>query len=69
MVTTQNLTLQQAATRLGISVATLKQWATDGHIGYVTTPRGHRQYPPAEVERVRRAKEPWQRWSTVSTAR
>ena len=60
-----NLTLKEAAKRLDVSVTTVKTWASEGHISYVVTDRGHREYPEAEVERLKRAHEPWQRWSTV----
>lgn len=64
----RNLTLQEAATRLGVSITTVKRWASEGHLEYVVSARGYREYPEAEVERLKRAHEPWQRWSTVRKA-
>ena len=45
------LKLPDAATRLGISYSTLKQWIYRGRIRTVTTPGGHHRIPEQELER------------------
>lgn len=45
----------EAAARLGVSYATLKQWIYHGTIESVRTPGGHHRIPLGEVERMSRS--------------
>ena len=44
-----------AASRLGVSYATLKQWIYRGSIESVRTPGGHHRIPVSEIERMTRS--------------
>jgi molybdopterin-binding protein len=44
----------EAASRLGVSYATLKQWIYRGTLASVRTPGGHHRIPLKEVERISR---------------
>lgn len=46
------LTVRDAATRLGISYSTLKQWIYKGTVRTVTTSGGHHRIAEAEVDRL-----------------
>ncbi len=52
MATTSLLTVRGAATRLGVSYSTFKQWIYKGAIRTVRTSGGHHRVPEAEVERL-----------------
>lgn len=43
-----------AATRIGVTVPTLKRWAAEGRIAYIRTPGGHYRYTAEDVERIRK---------------
>jgi molybdopterin-binding protein len=45
------LKLREAATRLGISYPTLKNWIYSGKVRTLTTPGGHHRIPESELER------------------
>lgn len=49
----QPLTIGQAAAALGVSVDTIRRWATEGKITAVRTLGGHRRFTAAEIERVK----------------
>ena len=57
------LTAREAATRLGVSYSTLKQWIYKGSVRTVRTEGGHHRIRDVEVERLlaRRASGPPQR--------
>lgn len=40
----------EVADLFGVSVQTVGRWASDGKIGYVTLPSGHRRYYRKDVE-------------------
>jgi molybdopterin-binding protein len=46
------LTPRQAARRLGVSYATVKQWIYNGSIRTRRTPGGHHRVPEGEIERL-----------------
>ncbi len=46
------LTVRAAATRLGVSYSTFKQWIYKGSIRTVRTSGGHHRVPEAEVDRL-----------------
>jgi molybdopterin-binding protein len=46
------LTVRVAATRLGVSYSTFKQWIYKGSIRTVRTSGGHHRVPEAEVDRL-----------------
>ncbi|HET8630490.1 MAG TPA: helix-turn-helix domain-containing protein [Thermomicrobiales bacterium] len=48
------MTISQAARRLGVSAATLRNWANRGRLAHITLPSGYRRFPAEEVERLRR---------------
>jgi molybdopterin-binding protein len=52
MATAPLLTVRGAATRLGVSYSTFKQWIYKGSIRTVRTSGGHHRVPEAEVERL-----------------
>ena len=52
MSTTPLLTVRAAATRLGVSYSTFKQWIYKGSIRTVRTSGGHHRVAEAEVERL-----------------
>jgi molybdopterin-binding protein len=53
------LTPREAALRLGISYATIKQWLYQGKLKAVKTPGGHYRIPEAELDALlHRAKHP-----------
>lgn len=43
---------KEAAKRLGVCVATLRRWETEGRIAAIKTPSGHRRYGIGEVEKL-----------------
>ncbi len=43
------MTVKQAAERLGISVSTLRRWATAGRLAYHRTEGGHRRFRAVDV--------------------
>ena len=49
--TSQWLSLNEAAKRLGVHPVTLRRWADDGQITIMLTPGGHRRFAVAEIER------------------
>jgi excisionase family DNA binding protein len=49
------LTATEAAKAIGVHRQTLCAWAHDGVIKSVRTPGGRNRYPPAEVDRVKKA--------------
>ncbi|WJW74389.1 response regulator [Thiohalobacter sp. IOR34] len=51
------LSPHQVASLLHVSPVTVRHWAAQGKLSFVTTPGGHRRFPRAEVERLRRAQE------------
>ncbi len=51
---TQFLTPTQVAQRLRVSPVTVRHWALNGKLEFVTTPGGHRRFLPEEVERFAR---------------
>ena len=51
---TRLLTITQAATRLGISVRTLRSYADKGLVPVVRLPSGFRRFDPETVDRIRR---------------
>jgi molybdopterin-binding protein len=46
------LTVREAATRLGVSYSTLKQWVYKGSVRTVRTGGGHHRVPESEVDRL-----------------
>lgn len=52
------VTVREAARRLGVSYATLKQWIYKGALRTVRTRGGHHRIPEGEVERMLGAAEP-----------
>ena len=46
------LRLTEAAERIGVSAATLKQWIYKGKLRSVRTPGGHHRIPRSEVQRL-----------------
>jgi molybdopterin-binding protein len=46
------LTVRAAATRLGVSYSTFKQWIYKGSVRSVRTSGGHHRIPDAEIERL-----------------
>jgi excisionase family DNA binding protein len=46
------MTLQDAASALGVSASTLRRWADDGRVEAVRTAGGHRRFPRQEVRRL-----------------
>lgn len=46
------MTPGDAARTLGVSTATLSNWANAGRITAVVLPSGHRRYPVTEVRRL-----------------
>ncbi len=46
--------LKDAAEQLGVHPVTLRRWAESGKIEVVRTPGGHRRFPGAEIERLKR---------------
>ncbi len=62
-----NLTVREAAARLGVGYSTLKQWIYQGQVRTSQTPGGHHRIPDAEVERLlsrREGPEPHRRKTT-----
>lgn len=58
MATAPNfLTSSEAAELVGFSVSTLHRWVDDGRINVAATAGRDRLFDPAEVERVRAARE------------
>ncbi len=51
------LTSAQAAHHLGVAKKTVARWADDGHLHVGRTPGGHRRYPAASVNALRRRME------------
>lgn len=43
---------RDVCTQFGVSDETLRRWAVEAKIDYITLPSGHRQYPASEVERL-----------------
>ncbi len=46
------LTLQEASAKLGVSAATLRNWANEGRITASRTPGGHRRFNAADIRAV-----------------
>jgi molybdopterin-binding protein len=46
------LTVRDAATRLGVSYSTLKQWVYKGSVRTIRTGGGHHRVPESEVDRL-----------------
>jgi excisionase family DNA binding protein len=46
------LSAGEAAQLLEVSTDTIKRWATDGQLPYITTPGGHRRFPAEAVHRL-----------------
>ena len=44
------LSISQVATRLGVSVGTVRRWADAGHVASYRTPGGQRRFSAAEIE-------------------
>ncbi len=51
------LTLKAASQALGVHPVTLRRWSESGKIQAVRTPGGHRRFPAAEVERLKKGDE------------
>jgi len=49
------LSLTEAASLLGVHPATLRRWADQGDILVMVTPGGHRRFPRSEIDRLRGA--------------
>jgi len=49
------LSLTEAASLLGVHSATLRRWADQGDILVMVTPGGHRRFPRSEIHRLRGA--------------
>lgn len=50
------LTLQEASQRLGVSAATLRNWANEGKLATSRTPGGHRRFSAGDVSALMGAK-------------
>jgi excisionase family DNA binding protein len=48
---TRYLTPSEAASQLMISPVTLRHWALDGKLAFITTPGGHRRFAETEIAR------------------
>ena len=44
------LSISRVATRLGVSVGTVRRWADAGHVASYRTPGGQRRFSAAEIE-------------------
>jgi molybdopterin-binding protein len=53
-----NLTVRDAAARLGVGYSTLKQWIYDGRLRTTQTPGGHHRIAEAELDRLLARREP-----------
>ena len=47
-----NLTVREAASRLGVGYSTLKQWIYQGRVRTTTTPGGHHRIAESELDRL-----------------
>jgi excisionase family DNA binding protein len=47
------LKIGEAARRLNISPATLRNYANDGKVPVITLPGGHRRFKPEDIQRLR----------------
>jgi molybdopterin-binding protein len=47
-----NLTVREAAQRLGVGYSTLKQWIYDGRVRTTQTPGGHHRIAETELDRL-----------------
>ena len=47
-----NITVRQAAARLGVGYSTLKQWIYQGRVRTTQTPGGHHRVEEAELDRL-----------------
>ena len=47
-----NLTVREAAARLGVGYSTLKQWIYDGRLRTTQTPGGHHRIAETELDRL-----------------
>ena len=50
---TPHIPIGEAARALGVSVATLRRWESQGKITAVRTPGDQRRFPVAEIERIK----------------
>ena len=46
------LTIGEAAARVGVSVDTLRRYATDGKVAYLRTPGGQRRFRPDDIDQL-----------------
>ena len=52
------LTVSQAATELGVSIATVRRWSNAGHLESYRTPGGQRRFTPEQRDRFRASLQP-----------
>lgn len=46
------LTAPKVADLLGVSDETVRRWADDGRLPYITLPSGHRRYRRSDIEAI-----------------
>lgn len=55
------LTVSQTASRLGVSISTVRRWADAGHLRGSRTPGGQRRFSPEQLDEFLRSLEPRRR--------